>query len=184
MKRYLVSLIMSMCMLYGARYQQFPDNKYTVMYYYTDGASKEQKKLIHIFSKIAHTKRYARAGLKFRARYLTKSQFITARQLYGIDIGSTVMIFRDNALYKNARLSGPFTKDTLTHFIESWIGDYIDALASAKTASREAKKAISYASYPSYPYYGIYGYPYYGYAGPWGWGYGGYGAGYSMGIWF
>lgn len=160
------------------------DNKYTVTFFYTDAlAYAQQKNLVHIFNNVAHDKRYAQAGLRFRAHYLDHARLVPAQQLYNLNSGSTVMIFRDKQPYENARMTGTFTQARLVDFIEQWIGDYTTALLAARKESERAATAVAYASYPSYPYYGVYGYPYYGYG--WGpYGYGGWGVGYNMGIWF
>lgn len=139
------------------------DNKYTIVYHYTPG----QKKLLRVFKAVAREKRYARAGLRFRATPVHGGQ------------QDAITILRKGTLYKQARLASPFTRDSLTDFIEQWIGDYLDALLSARKEAKRASTAVAYASYPPY-----YGYPYYG---AYGWGYPagyGYGFGYGMGIWF
>jgi len=156
-------------------YNYAQDNKYTVLYAYT-AINKNQ---LTTFTEVAHNKRYAHTGLRFRALLINGATRATAQQMYGINNDDTVLILREGRPHEGAQFVGTFSRDQLVNFIEQWLGDYLDALLAARKESKRAATALAYASYPPY-----WGYPYYGAYG-WGYPYGyGYGYGYGMGIWF
>lgn len=155
-------------------------NNFVVVMFYRKGKEEKSDKelrsklerLDSTYDSLSAKTKYKDAGVAFVRMNIVKEELEEVARIYGVRELPAFIVFENGKQAvdnegKPAILKGFATRADLTNFIETYIGEEIDAYLRDKEQERARRREedayyrATYAPYYYYPYY--YGYPYYGY---------------------